>query len=163
MILTTPDKSSILFTACYKSSSFSSGPDVTLYRGSQPNIPIGSVNYHTWSSKIDLEVNGRAITYKDDFDSNEGLGRLYWKYVGKKKEGNLRCEDRSGQIVAGFTFSGWDQSEVGRVEIWRPGLSQAQMDEVVSSAVAEIEGMRREMADSGVNAGVVGGLSAVGC
>jgi hypothetical protein len=50
----------------------------------QSNGLIGSVKFHTWSSKIELDTRAGKITYKDIFDSGTGLGRVYWKYQGER-------------------------------------------------------------------------------
>lgn len=158
MVLTSHDRSQVLFHISYNSHSFSSQPDITVLRG-QGGAHVGSAKFHTWASKIDLDVNGQMLTYKDEFDSITGLGRVYWKYQSKKSKGNLKLENRSGQVIATFMFNGWKENEVGKVEIWRPGLSPAQTDEVVVSAVAEIESMKRD--NEQVNPGIIAGGVAV--
>ena len=51
--------------------------------------------------------------------------------------------------------------ETGRIEIWRSDLTRQQFDEIVVSAIAEIEDLRRKMEDPGVNYGVIGAVAAM--
>jgi len=52
-----------------------------------------------------------------------------------------------------------DKLQNGRVEMWRRDLSKQQFDEVVVSAVAEIEDLRRKVQDQQPNYGIIAGTA----
>ncbi|KAI1624748.1 hypothetical protein EDD37DRAFT_357596 [Exophiala viscosa] len=121
---------------------------------------LATAEWHTWSGKIDLTfTNGNAITYKDNFESST-LGRLFWTMTqGNKNQADIKCADRTGQAVCTVVLR--DELGSGRIEAWRSDLSRQQFDEIVVSAIAEIEDLGRKMEDSGVNYGVIGAVAAM--
>ncbi|KAI1611014.1 hypothetical protein EDD36DRAFT_309922 [Exophiala viscosa] len=121
---------------------------------------LATAEWHTWSGKIDLTfTNGNAITYKDNFESST-LGRLFWTMTqGNKNQADIKCADRTGQAVCTVVLR--DELGSGRIEVWRSDLSRQQFDEIVVSAIAEIEDLGRKMEDSGVNYGVIGAVAAM--
>lgn len=141
-----PDKRHVIFSIHYNSHVITTKPDITIYR---KDSPIGSARFHNFSSKIDLEVNGHEFTYEDEFNSLEGLGRVCWKHKGELNEGNLQLDDDEGEVLVTFTFNGWDQSEVGVIEICKPEFTERQIEEVIVSAVAEIDTLRKAHESSG--------------
>ncbi|KAK4937039.1 hypothetical protein LTR10_022225 [Elasticomyces elasticus] len=138
----------------------STRPDITITSGSGGQL--ATAEWHTWSGKIDLTfTSGNTITYKDNFESST-LGRLFWTMTqGNKKQADIKCADRTGQAVCTVVLR--DKLETGRIEIWRHDLSRQEFDEIVVSAIAEIEDLRRKMEDSGVNYGVIGAVAAINC
>lgn len=101
------------------------------------------------------------LTYKDNFESST-LGRLFWTLTqGDKNQADLKCADRAGQAICTVILR--DKLENGRIEIWRPDINKQQVDEIVVSAIAEIEDLRRKMEDSGkLNYGQIGAIAAMG-
>ncbi|KIX08428.1 uncharacterized protein Z518_03084 [Rhinocladiella mackenziei CBS 650.93] len=159
--LTPQGSSQPSYTAIYSRPLFySSAPDIAV---TSNDTQLATINWHTWSGKIDMSfTTGNTITYKDNFESST-LGRLFWVISrGDRKQANIRCSDRAEQTICTVVLT--DKLESGRVEIWRSNLSKQQFDEVIVSAIAEIEDFRRKVQDQGPNPGVVAGLSvAAGC
>ena len=152
---------------------------LTLFRGSETTGPsVGTAVYHAWTTKIDIQVSGRAeFKYKDHFQSQTDLGEVEWNYVGKKRTGNLQLSPRKGgSPIAAFYINRvkegkkigskeFKQDEIGRAEFYRQDLTPAQFDEVVLTLVAEVEAMRKNFQGqdvaSAINmAGSVGGAGA---
>ncbi|KIW98121.1 uncharacterized protein Z519_01705 [Cladophialophora bantiana CBS 173.52] len=137
---------------------YSSGLDITLIAttsGSQ----VATVNWHTWSGKIDLtfSATSRQITYKNSFEPTGGsaggtgaaatttsLGRLFWTVTrGDEKQADLKCTDRTGAVVCTVVLYGKLRS--GKIETWRQGLDKELFEQVVVSAVVEVENWKRKI------------------
>lgn len=117
--------------------------------------------WHTWSSKIDLvfTATGAQITYQDSFESHTSLGRLSWALTHQARGvAELRCTDRAGRTVCSVSMQ--DKLRSGRLEVWSPGLSAEQVDEVVVSALAEVEDWRRKVENKEAQPGIMGGIVA---
>ncbi|KIY01329.1 uncharacterized protein Z520_02881 [Fonsecaea multimorphosa CBS 102226] len=142
---------------------YSSGPEITITTPS--GAQLATAAWHTWSSKIDLNFSttGAQITYKDNFEpagpgGSATLGRLFWTITnGNDKQANLKCADRTGAAVCTVVLH--DKLRSGKIEIWRQGLEKDIFEQLVVSAVAEIEDWRRKMESKNnqpaINAGIV--------
>ncbi|KAJ9605420.1 hypothetical protein H2200_010077 [Cladophialophora chaetospira] len=141
----------------------SSGPEFTITSTIHQNSVVGTIKWHTWSGKIDISIAscGAMITYRDDFESQTGQGRLIWMIQTEQRDGaTLKLADRADYTVATVVLT--DNSEQARIEIWRQGMTQQSLDEVVVSAIAEIEDYRKKL-NSGASGGVIaGGMSSGG-
>ncbi|OQU94429.1 hypothetical protein CLAIMM_00787 [Cladophialophora immunda] len=140
---------------------YSSAPDISITT-SATGAQLATVNWHTWSGKIDLAfpATGAQITYKDSFEPagprSASLGRLFWTVThGSDTQADLRCADRAGATVCTVVLR--DKLRSGRVEIWRPGLDGDLFDQVVVSAVAEIEDWKRKVESRNSNPGIIAG------
>ncbi len=137
---------------------YSSGPAITITTGA--GDPLATVDWHTWSGKIDLSfaTTGSVVTYRDRFESTT-LGRLFWTLTHSDKTGaDIRCADRAGQTVCTIVLK--DNLRNGRVEMWRRDLSKQQFDEIIVSAIAEIEDLRRKVQDNNQpNYGAISGAA----
>ncbi|OAP57425.1 hypothetical protein AYL99_08163 [Fonsecaea erecta] len=138
---------------------YSSEPDIRVV-ATASGAQLATVNWHTWSSKIDLAFSstGAQITYKDSFEpvgssaaaATTTLGRLFWTLThGTDKQADLKCADRTGATVCTVVLH--DKLRSGRIEIWRPGLDKDLFDQVVVSALAEIEDWRRKVESQKTN------------
>ncbi|KAH8668941.1 hypothetical protein BX600DRAFT_460995 [Xylariales sp. PMI_506] len=172
MSLVTPDRSRSLYVVRY-AGSFSSDPGVVVLRGGSRSGPqVGSATFHSWTtSKVDLDVGGRVVKLKKEFDSTTGLGHLRWHHNkqrhrhhhhqgggggGSGSGARLELLDTTGRVLAAFTanktssfFSDDTSRHEGRFEIILSGagVSQAQFDEIVVSGVAEMERRRKSAED----------------
>jgi hypothetical protein len=129
---------------------YSSPPDITITTG--PGGGLATVNFHTCPDKIDLNFSstGTQMTYKDHFEpSGSSLGRLDWKGHGSLKQADLRAVDRAGASVC--TVSATDHLKVGRIEIWRWDVEKHVFEQIVVSAVAELEDWRRKKEQQAFN------------
>lgn len=138
----------------------SSGPEFTISSTTNQNSVVGTIKWHTWSGKIDISIAscGSMVTYRDDFESQTGQGRLIWTIQTEQRDGaTLKLADRADFTIATVVLI--DNHERARIEIWRQGMTQQSLDEVLVSAVAEIEDYRKKV-NSGPSAGVIaGGMS----
>lgn len=111
------------------------------------------MSWHTWSSKIDLAFlqTGVRFTYKDNLElvgsAGSQLGRLFWTLTqGDGDKADIKCADRTGATVVTIVL--FDSLSRGKVEIWRQGLPQEVLEQIVVSAVAEMEDWRRKVENS---------------
>ncbi|RSL52965.1 hypothetical protein CEP54_010646 [Fusarium duplospermum] len=150
------------FNFGFKSSG--SGP-VHVMRGDN-GPPCGTLTYHSFSSKVDMNLGNSFVKFKKEFPSNTGLGYLTWQKNGGScfsSGGNLILES-GGSVLATYRLEkgpGSQKRQGGGIEIQKPGLSQAQLDEVVISGVAELERLRLAAGSSsaGSSAGVIAAIT----
>ncbi|KAJ4247620.1 hypothetical protein NW757_008773 [Fusarium falciforme] len=124
--------------------------------------PCGTLTYHSFSSKVDMNLGNSFVKFKKDFPSNTGLGYLTWQKNGGgcfSSGGNLILES-GGSVLATYRLEkgpGSQKRQGGGIEIHKPGLSQAQLDEIVISGVAKLERLRLAAGSSsgGASAGVI--------
>lgn len=102
------------------------------------------------------------ITYKDNLElvgtAGSQLGRLFWTLSqGDGNQADIKCADRTGATVVTIVLR--DRLSRGKVEVWRHGLPQEVLEQVIVSAVAEMEDWRRkvESSNAGVNPGILAG------
>lgn len=184
--LTPTDRPHPLFTIHHKPHSLSSEPSLKL---TQPNgTPIGTANFHTFSSRVDLSPTGRApISYKAGHlpPAATPNGETWrWEVSGKPAPGQKggrvarllatpqgvktsrwRRGGPQGEVVAAVYLEGGLSK--GRIEVLRPGMPQSLFELVVLSAVVQVEELRkkaRERARAGpvMAGGAVGGSAAAG-
>jgi hypothetical protein len=136
----------------YNRHTFTSEPVITVMGDHSLSA---TCDYHSFSSKIDIVIDGRTFTLKGDFESAHGAGRLFWKLEGSPRTGILRLDDRKGECVCTF---GLKHDKERNIEIWKQGLSQGLIDEIVVTLLAQYESVRRQLADNN-NAGLYGALA----
>lgn len=142
------DKETVLYRVnlktCWKL--LSSGPYLTISTA-DTNCIVGTVTFHTLSSKIDLIIQNQAtklskarfFTNTHGFKSSAGF--LKWKFDGMLSCGNMLCVDEKEQLFARFQTGGWSLKKAGRFEL-SPGLGDMIMDEVIVSGIAMVEWWR---------------------
>ena len=98
------------------------------------------------------------ITYRDDFESQTGQGRLIWT-IQTEERGSaiLKLADRAAFTIATVILT--DDFEQARIEIWRQGMTQQSLDEVLVSAIAEIEDYRKKINSGPSSGAIAGGMS----
>jgi DNA-binding protein YbaB len=121
---------------------------------------VATVQWHTWSDKIDLVFTSQArqITYKDNLELPSGsLGRLFWSLTqGNAKQADIKCADRTGATIVTVVLQ--DKLRSGKIEIWRSGLDKDVFEQIVVNAIAEIEDWRRKTeSQNSVNPGILAG------
>lgn len=143
------DKHTPLYTVNANSGgAFSSKPHVTIVSAAT-NAVIGSVTFHTISSKVDLTVHNQAISFNSshEFRSLATGATLKWKKDGVFSGGDMVCWDERKQQVASYENSNWALKKDGKIGL-EAGVDGALVDEIVVSLIAMLELKRREDARS---------------
>lgn len=153
-----------IYTFNFGFKSSGAGP-VHVMRGGNGS-PCGTLTYHSFSSKVDMNLGNSFVKFKKDFPSNTGLGHLTWQKNGGScfSSGSNLILDSMGSVLATYRLEkgpGSQKRQGGGIEIHKPGLSQAQLDEIVISGVAELERLRLAAGSSsaGANAGVIAAIT----
>ena len=144
------DKQTPLYRIQFNSGGlFSSKPHVTIVNAAS-NAPVGTVTFHSMSSKIDLTINKKPTTLSKsgiftsahEFRSSALTGSLKWKRDGLFSGGDMLCIDEKEQLFARFQASGWAMKKDGKFEL-SPEVGGVLMDEIVVSGIAMVELRRR--------------------
>lgn len=149
------DKHTILYTI--ESHSFSK-PQTKIFAGDSSNL-IGTILFHSLSSKIDLQVHGIAITIDESgfFSSGYeysspafGGGRLKWKEDGHFTSDLACVQQGSKEVVAKFLECEWAMKKEGKLEL-APGVADGgpMMDEIVVAGLAIVEAKRSSSSAGG--------------
>ncbi|KAL6720335.1 hypothetical protein ACLMJK_002256 [Lecanora helva] len=144
---------------------FSSKPHLKIYASATGN-QVGTVTFHTWSSSMDLTIQGRPVLLKKsgfmtsahEFNSIATGGSFKWKKDGMFSGGNLLCLDQQDQLIARFRICNWAMSKEGKFEL-SPGVNGMLMDEIVTSGIAMVEWARRQR-NAAASASAGGGAAA---
>jgi hypothetical protein len=121
---------------------------------------LGSLGFPS-SSEIDVTVNGRAIKLKHGgfvhdrwkFEPASGGEKWCWR-MSDDQNGELRDRADGGEEVA--------RLEDGSLVVERMGLSAAELDEVVATAVAIVEKARRRKQEEEANVVLLTTVAAAG-
>jgi hypothetical protein len=149
------------YTVAYNHHTFTSRPVLAINSSSGV---AATADYHSFSDKIDIVIDGRAFMLRDDFESTHGGGQLFWKLEGSPRSGILKLKNRVGECMCTFSLR-----EGNKIEIWadRSGLNQGLVDEIIVTLMAQRESMKRQAANQNAttaNAGVYAALAAApGC
>ena len=143
MAVLSPDRSRTLLTAYYAVPP--GGATFKVTRGKIHGPQMGSATTHSISTdKVDVEVNGGKLRFKETFESLAGLGQLTWRL----ESDSMVLEDNGGALLARFVPEGKEKKDTsrkeGRFEIRRQGLSAAQLEEVIVTCLAELERRRKK-------------------
>jgi hypothetical protein len=115
------------------------------------------VSFHTWSSKIDVvfPTQGMSMTYKNVFTPTGGnVGQIFWTRIrGNSDSADLKGADVQGHTVVRIEVR--DKLREGKIEVWRGDLGREVLEQVVVSAVAELEDHRRKVESQNVNPGII--------
>jgi hypothetical protein len=142
MALLSPDGfRAMLLTVQYPTSVWQQ-PKLSIHRGGPGGPAIGGAKFHSFTTeKVDAHIGLQKYRFKGKFESQTGLGKLEWSIV----TGTLVLE-ADGVIIVRFVprdaIVGGMLRPEGKFEIRRPGLNDAQFEEVVVTGIAELERIR---------------------
>ncbi|KAF2114659.1 hypothetical protein BDV96DRAFT_577179 [Lophiotrema nucula] len=163
-----PDKYTDAYHVDYRG-----GADMTVRRGGAQGPIVGRVDFHSFSSAIDIsfENNQRVEMRKDglfsktrvvDLPAAPSSKRFSWKSTSFG--GGPKMLDSSGQELAFFDRSR-GVSKAGTLTLLVSGLEQQFMDQIFVSFMAVEEQLRRQRraAAAGAAGGAAGGGGGGGC
>ncbi|KAL1799669.1 hypothetical protein ACET3X_000011 [Alternaria dauci] len=106
---------------------------------------IALIDFHTFHYTIDFPLRNHRIeisTAKRVFNGSGGLGELRWKATGMEAAGAASWElrDEAGLVVVA-EIDGTQMN--GRISVWREGLEEQSVEELVVVGIAQIEEYKR--------------------
>jgi hypothetical protein len=135
------DKGTELYTATMKPRK----PNM-IVRKESANTDIGTVNYHTLSTRIDITVAGQTLSLTSrgwtqrhyQFDSPAfSNAKLTWRAQSKIDEMNMALLDDRDMPVARFIPVDWAMKKTGKIEFLNERVTNEElMDEIVVTALA---------------------------
>lgn len=119
----------------------------TLYVNRGDGSSVGSAKFHSFSGKPDMTLGNTMVRVKRSFPSQTGLGFLVWRKDGAScfsRKGNLVLEGGGTRIATFILEKGptYYNRQGGGIDIHKLGLTQQQLEEIVVSAVVELERLR---------------------
>jgi hypothetical protein len=117
-----------------------------IIRKESANTEIGTVNFHTFSCRIDTTIGGQILSLTSrgwagrhyEFDSPSfGNTKLAWKAQRKIDELNMALLDDRDMPIAKFIPVDWAMKKTGKIEILNDRVTtEEMMDEIVVTALA---------------------------
>jgi hypothetical protein len=111
--------------------------------GSGDGETIGTVSFHTLSSRIDTTVRSTPLPLTKRGNLKYGyrftskiLGEMEWKTGGHKMD--LTCFDAKGVARARFVFANWSMKKCGKFEMLGGGIEEAR-DELLVTGLAFVQ------------------------
>ena len=151
------DKTSVLYT--YKTHAWSTS-DIEFRAGS--GAPIGDATFHSFSSRVDLTLHGRSVSFESNgaFSSGHHMqsfapgsgGSLKWKDGGAFTHSKI-CTSGQGGELARYEASAWAVQKAGKLHLFGPAAVQGPlMDEIVLGILVEMLKASRGSSAAGAGA-----------
>ncbi|KAL6249399.1 hypothetical protein RBB50_003252 [Rhinocladiella similis] len=151
-----------LYVASYKRPFAFSKPDI-LVSFAPKDYQLATVNFHSFSSKINLVFSkDRIITYKAHFPTTN-IKTYQWTVRDgpKRRKAGIECFDQLKRRVCTVSLRHCFTS--GSIEIWKEDLGWDEFDEMIVSAIAQIEWLKRRLeTPKGALYGAAASLAAAG-
>jgi hypothetical protein len=135
------------------------GDKLTVKSPSDAGKTIAVIDFRSVPPRIEISFPQRQHdiyikTTKPQYDSSGGLGRLHWKGTGMKliSSGSWELRDKV-ELILSVTIDG-DQ-ENGTISLWRGGLDDQTIEELVIVGISQIEDYKKTLRKSGIALGTV--------